>query len=244
MIALESVLPYGGTEEKDSQIRRMFDAIAGRYDRLNHILSLGIDRRWRRLAVDFFRPFHPETILDVASGTGDLAMLMSRRLKPAKVVGADISREMMAIGAAKAGKAGLSELVSFEYQDCLSLSYPDNTFDAVTCAFGVRNFMRLERGLAEMFRVLKPGGHVAILELSTPRYFPVKQLYRLYSYMMVSVAGGYLGLEKAAYNYLPASVKAMPQGREMTDLIARQGFTDARVSTFTLGVCSLYTATK
>ncbi|MDR3194529.1 MAG: bifunctional demethylmenaquinone methyltransferase/2-methoxy-6-polyprenyl-1,4-benzoquinol methylase UbiE [Tannerella sp.] len=244
MAGLEQVLPYGGTERKDIQVRRMFDVIAGRYDRLNHVLSLGIDRWWRRQAVDFLRPYHPARILDIASGTGDLAMLLCRRLKPDRVVGADISREMMAIGARKAGQNGLSSVLSFEYQDCMSLSYPDHSFDAVTAAFGVRNFLQLERGFSEMYRVLKPGGHIVVLELSTPAHFPVKQLYRLYCRVMVSIVGGYLGLEKAAYNYLPASVKAMPQGKEMLELIGKQGFTDTRTKRFTFGVCSLYTGKK
>jgi demethylmenaquinone methyltransferase/2-methoxy-6-polyprenyl-1,4-benzoquinol methylase len=244
VIALEHVLPYGGAEEKDVQVKRMFDTIAGRYDRLNHILSLGFDRQWRRRGVDFLRPYAPETILDIASGTGDLAMLMCRRLRPGRVICADISKKMMAIGSEKAAKAGFSDFVLFEYQNVMSLSYADQSFDAVTAAFGVRNFAHIEQGLAEMYRVLKPGGHVMILELSAPDYFPMKQLYRLYSKVMIASVGGWLGLEKAAYNYLPASVKVVPQGRKMTKLLSEQGFVEAGAKTFTFGVCSLYTGKK
>jgi demethylmenaquinone methyltransferase/2-methoxy-6-polyprenyl-1,4-benzoquinol methylase len=244
MAVVESVLPYGGTERKDVQISRMFDIMAGHYDRLNHILALGIDRRWRRKAVDFLRPYRPATILDIASGTGDLAMQMCRQLKPEKVTGADISCGMMALGVQKARAAGLSHMLTFEYGDCMALSYPNSSFDAVTAAFGIRNFLHLERGLSEMYRVLRPGGQIAVLELSTPAYFPVKQLYRLYSKVMTAALGRLMGLERAAYGYLPASVKAMPQGKEMVSLIKKQGFADAGVQTFTLGVCSLYTGTK
>lgn len=244
MTGVESVLPYGGTERKDRQIRRMFDTVAEHYDCLNHLLALGIDRRWRRKTVDILRPFHPEIILDIASGTGDLALLMCRHLQPKQVTGADISREMMAVGIRKARAAGLSNILTFEYQDCMALSCPDNSYDTVTVAFGIRNFLHLERGLSEIYRVLKPGGHIAILELSTPTCLPVKQLYRLYTGIMIAFAGGLLGLERAACNYLPVSIKAMPQGQEMVRLIKEQGFEDVNAQTFTLGICSLYTGMK
>ena len=244
MANVESVLPYGGTERKDRQIRRMFDSMAGRYDCLNHVLSLGIDRQWRRKTVEFLRPCQPSTILDIASGTGDLALLMCRHLQPKQITGVDISHAMMAVGIRKARAAGLSDTVTFEYQDCMALTCPDNSYDAVTVAFGIRNFLHLERGLSEMYRVLRPDGHIAILELSTPTYFPVKQLYRLYSGIMIALTGGLLGLEREACNYLPASVKAMPQGQEMVNLIRKQGFVDVSAQTFTLGICSLYTGMK
>jgi demethylmenaquinone methyltransferase/2-methoxy-6-polyprenyl-1,4-benzoquinol methylase len=244
MISLEGILPYDGAEEKGVQIERMFNTIAGKYDRLNHLLSLGFDRQWRRRGVDSLRPYHPETILDVASGTGDMAIWMCRRLNPKQVTGADISRNMMVIGAKKVLHAGFSDKASFEYQDCMSLSYADHSFDAVTVAFGVRNFARIEQGLSEMYRVLKPDGRVMILELSTPDRFPLKQLYQLYSKVVISFAGSLFSMEKAAYEYLPASVKAMPQGREMMELLSRQGFTGVQAKTFTWGVCSLYTGSK
>lgn len=240
----EQILPYNKDENKGEQVKRMFDSIAGKYDLLNHTLSLGIDKGWRRKGIAFLRPFHPQTILDIATGTGDLAISMYRTLKAQHITGADISEGMMEVGRRKVAKAGYSEHISFEQQDCTELTYPDNSFDAVTAAFGVRNFESIERGIAEMYRVLKPGGHLMILELSTPERFPMKQLYRLYSKIVIPNVGRFFSKEKAAYSYLPESIKVVPQGKVMTDLLGRQGFTEARVQTFTFGICSLYTGTK
>jgi demethylmenaquinone methyltransferase/2-methoxy-6-polyprenyl-1,4-benzoquinol methylase len=239
--AVESLLPYGGTVRKEVQVRQMFDAIASRYDLLNHIFSFGLDRLWRRAAIDFLRPYHPRTILDIASGTGDMALGMCRYLNPDRVIAADLSLEMMAIGARKAEKAGWSNRVSFEHQDCMALRYADCSFDAVTVAFGIRNFAHIEKGLAEMYRILNPDGHIVMLELSTPERFPVKQLYSLYSMTVIPFIGKYFGLEEAAYRYLPASIRRMPKGEQMLDLMAAQGFKNIRFKTFTFGVCSLYT---
>jgi len=240
----ENILPYHNSEQKDVQIEQMFDKIAGRYDRLNHILSLGFDYSWRRKCIDFFKPYAPKKILDIASGTGDLAILACKRLKPDQVIAADLSNEMMDVGRRKVKEAGFANCISFDYQNCMSLSYENDSFDGLTAAFGVRNFSQIRLGLAEMYRVLKPGGHLAILELSVPTYFPMKQLYHLYSKVMVSFIGGILGLEKAAYQYLPESIKVMPQGKEMVGLLIEQGFSEAKVKRFTLGVCSMYTAKK
>lgn len=240
----ENVLPYRSNEQKDVQIEQMFDKIAGRYDRLNHILSLGFDYSWRKKCIDFFKPYAPEKLLDIASGTGDLAILACKRLKPKQVIAADLSNEMMDVGRRKVQKEGLDNQISFEYENCMSLSYKNDSFDGVTVAFGVRNFSQIKQGLGEMYRVLKPGGHLAILELSVPTYFPMKQLYHIYSGIMVSFIGGILGLEKAAYQYLPESIKVMPQGKDMINLLTGQGFVDAKVKKFTLGVCSMYTAMK
>lgn len=242
-VEVERVLPYAGDEDKGTQVRRMFDSIAGRYDMLNRMLSLGMDRLWRRKTVDSLRPFSPQRILDVASGTGDLALLMCRRLQPQQIIAADLSEEMMAVGRRKATKAGYASRISFEHQDCMTLTYSDHSFDAITVAFGVRNFADLERGLSEMERVLRPDGQLRILELSTPEYFPMKQLYALYSRTIIPLVGSWFSLEKSAYRYLPASIRKMPQGREMVRLLERQGF-DVQVRTFTGGTCSLYSATK
>lgn len=151
---------------------------------------------------------------------------------------------MMEVGRRKVADAGYSEHITFEQQDCTALSYPDESFDAVTAAFGIRNFEDIEQGIAEMHRVLKPGGHLMILELSSPETFPMKQLYQLYSKTVIPFIGRLLSKEKAAYSYLPASIKVVPQGKVMTDLLARQGFADAHAHTFTFGICSLYTGTK
>lgn len=240
----EQILPYNDSEEKGTQVRRMFDSIAGAYDQLNHILSLGLDKGWRRKGIAFLQPFHPATILDIATGTGDLAISMQKRLKAFRIVGADISEGMMNVGRKKVADAGLSDHIVFEQQDCTALTYPDNSFDAVTAAFGVRNFENMEQGIAEMHRVMKPGGHLMILELSSPEHFPMKQLYSIYSKTIIPTIGRLFSKEKAAYSYLPASIKVVPQGKVMTDLLSRQGFSQAHARTFTFGICSLYTATK
>lgn len=240
----ENILPYNDKEQKGMQVRRMFDSIAETYDQLNHTLSFGFDKGWRRKGIAFLQPFSPQTILDIATGTGDLAISMYRTLKADRIIGADISEGMMEVGRRKVADAGYSEHITFEQQDCTALSYPDESFDAVTAAFGVRNFEDIEQGIAEMHRVLKPGGHLMILELSSPETFPMKQLYQLYSKTVIPFIGRLLSKEKAAYSYLPASIKVVPQGKVMTDLLARQGFADAHAHTFTFGICSLYTGTK
>ncbi len=240
----EQILPYNDEEHKSTQIGRMFNSIAGTYDVLNHTLSFGIDRIWRRKGIACLRPFSPQTILDIATGTGDLAIAMQKTLGADKIVGADISEGMMKVGREKVEKEGLSDHISFEKQDCLALTYPDNSFDAVTAAFGVRNFENIEKGIAEMHRVLKPDGHLMILELSTPEHFPMKQLYAIYSRTIIPFVGRLLSKEKAAYRYLPESIKVVPQGKVMENLLTRRGFKDAETRTLTFGICSLYTGTK
>ena len=212
----ETILPYNKEEQKGTQVKRMFDSIAETYDQLNHTLSFGIDKIWRRKGIAFLRPFSPKTILDIATGTGDLAISMYKKLRPDHIVGADISLGMMEVGRKKVAAAGYSEYISFEQQDCTALTY----------------------------RVLKPGGHIMILELSTPEHFPMRQLYQIYSKTVIPFIGRLLSKEKVAYNYLPASIKVVPQGKVMTDLLTRQGFKQARVRTFTFGICSLYTGSK
>lgn len=240
----EKILPYNKEEEKGTQVKRMFDSIAHKYDLLNHTLSLGFDKGWRRKGIARLRPFSPQSILDIATGTGDLAISMYKTLKPRHIIGADISEGMMDIGRKKVADAGYADHISFEYQDSMDLSYPDNTFDAVTAAFGIRNFEDIEKGIAEMYRVLKPGGHLMILELSTPESFPMKQLYTIYSKTVIPTLGRLFSKQKEAYNYLPASIKAFPQGKVMTGLLTHKGFENAQVHTFTFGICSLYTANK
>lgn len=240
----ENILPYNREEQKGTQVKRMFDTIAGTYDQLNHTLSFGFDKGWRRKGIAFLRPFRPESILDIATGTGDLAIQMYRVLQPDRIIGADISKGMMEVGRRKAAEAGYADHIAFELQDCTALTYPDRSFDAVTAAFGVRNFEDIEKGIAEMYRVLKPGGHVMILELSTPEHFPMKQLYRLYSRTVIPFIGWLFSKQKAAYRYLPASIRVVPQGKVMTSLLTRQGFAHAQVRTFTFGICSMYTGTK
>ena len=240
----EQILPYNNEEHKATQVKRMFDSIAGTYDQLNHTLSFGIDRMWRKKGIAYLRPFAPKSILDIATGTGDLAISMQRKLNADRIIGADISEGMMDVGRQKVAEAGLSEHISFEYQDCTALTYAEDSFDAVTAAFGVRNFEDIEQGIREMYRVLRPDGHVMILELSTPEHFPMKQLYSIYSKWVIPTIGRLFSKEQSAYSYLPASIKVVPQGKVMTDLLSRVGFSEVQARTLTFGICSLDTGTK
>ena len=205
MYEQERIKPYG-EGEKAQQVEQMFDNIAPTYDQLNHRLSWNIDRGWRRKAIQWLAPHHPQTLLDIATGTGDFAILAAEMLNPKKIVGADISEGMMEIGRQKVAQKGLSEVIQFQKEDCLALSYPDNSFDAVTAAFGIRNFAELEQGLREMYRVLKNGGHLSIVELTTPPKFPMKQLFRLYSHTILPIYGKLISKDESAYKYLTATI--------------------------------------
>lgn len=240
----EKIVPYNTGEHKGAQVERMFNSIAGKYDFLNHTLSLGFDKGWRRKGVRYLQPFAPSEILDIATGTGDLALYMFRRLKPRHITGADISEGMMDVARRKVAEAGYAGHITFDCQDCMRLTYADNSFDAVTAAFGIRNFEDIEQGIAEMYRVLKPGGHIMVLELSTPRHFPMKQLYSFYSKAVIPAVGRFFSKEKNAYHYLPESIKVVPQGQVMAELFTRVGFLEAKARTLTFGICSLYTGKK
>lgn len=222
----------------------MFDDIASRYDFLNHFMSMGIDVTWRKKALNLLKPLKPATILDVATGTGDLAIMAQRRLHPEKVTGIDISEGMLAIGREKVAKAGLSDKITLQQGDSETISFPDATFDAITAAFGVRNFENLEKGLSEMCRVLKPGGKAVILEFSNPTKTPVKQLYNFYFRYITPWIGKWIARNKAAYCYLPNSVKAFPQSQAMCDILHKVGFQAVTCKTLTFGICSIYCATR
>ena len=222
----------------------MFDRIAPTYDRLNHMLSLGIDRRWRRTAVDALGKFKPQQILDIATGTGDFAVLLANRIKPQHITGADISEGMMAIGREKVKEAGLQDTISFQYEDCLKLSFPDASFDAVTSAYGVRNFQDLEAGLREMHRVLRPGGHLLIVELTPPPRFPMKQLFWIYAHIVMPLLGRLISHDNSAYTYLPASMEAFPQAEQMESILKRAGFSEVQWCRFTFGISTMYLAEK
>jgi len=227
----------------------MFDKIAPSYDRLNHSLSLGIDRRWRRIAVDTLgKHFPPEggqgILLDIATGTGDFAMLCAERIKPQHIIGADISEGMMAVGREKVEKAGLQDTISFQREDCTNLSFPDGTFDAVTSAYGVRNFHDLDAGLREMLRVLRPGGHLLIVELTPPAHFPMKQLFGVYAHVVMPLLGRLISHDNSAYTYLPASMEAFPQAEQMEEILHKAGFTDVQWRRFTFGISTMYIAKK
>lgn len=240
----ETITPYGEGEAKGKQVERMFDSIAHSYDLLNHALSLGIDRRWRRAAIDSLRPYAPKRMLDVATGTGDFALLAARRLSPDSLLGIDLSEGMLAVGRDKVEKAGMSGIIRFRKEDCMSLSLEDDSFDALTVAYGIRNFEDLDRGLREMRRVLRPGGRLVIIELTAPRRFPMRQLFRFYSHVMMPALGRLVSRDRNAYTYLPATMEVFPQGEQMTEILSRAGFRDVHFRRFTFGLSTLYTAAK
>lgn len=240
----ESIKPYNKEGKKSELVEEMFDNIAPAYDKLNHTLSMGIDRCWRKKAIRTLRPFHPKRMMDVATGTGDFAILACRELQPDSLTGIDISEGMMNVGREKVKQARLSDKITFAREDCTCLSFADGSFDAVTVAFGIRNFEGLDKGLSEMCRVLTPGGHLVILELSTPDRFPMKQLFGIYSKVVIPLIGKCISKDNSAYTYLPQSIRAFPQGEVMQEVIRKAGFSEVRFKRLTFETCTLYTATK
>ena len=239
----ETITPYR-SGSKAEQVEAMFDNIAPTYDTLNHRLSWNIDRYWRRKAIKALLPHRPQSVLDVATGTGDFAILAAQMLKPRLLVGADISEGMMAVGREKVLRRGLHGVITFAREDCLHLSYADGTFDAVTAAFGIRNFADLDRGLSEMCRVLKEGGHLSIVELTTPVAFPMKQLFRAYSHTVLPVCGRLVSRDRQAYGYLTRTIETFPQGERMAGILRGAGFREASFERLTFGICTLYLAEK
>lgn len=243
MYKQEEIKPYNDGE-KACQVEQMFDNIAPTYDKLNHRLSWDIDRRWRRKAIDMLAPYSPKTMLDIATGTGDFAILAAQLLHPDQIIGVDISEGMMKIGRKKVETAGLSDIISFTKENCLSLSYQDETFDAVTAAFGIRNFANLDRGLSEMCRVLRKGGHLSIVELTSPVSFPMKQLFHVYSHTVLPAYGQIISKDTSAYLYLTKTIEAFPQGEQMEGILKKAGFSKASFKRLTFGICTMYFATK
>lgn len=244
MYEQEKVKPYQGDKEKGKLVEEMFDYIAPAYDKLNHRLSWNIDKSWRNQAIQALQPYHPQVMLDIATGTGDFAILAAKMLKPQKLIGADISEGMMKIGKQKVAEQKLDHVISFMKEDCMNLSFADNTFDAITAAFGIRNFEHLDKGLSEMHRVLKKGGHLSIVELTTPVTFPMRQLFKIYSHTFLPFYGKLVSKDKSAYNYLTASIEAFPQGEKMMEIFKKAGFDDMRFKRLTFGICTMYIATK
>lgn len=240
----EKIKPYGKQGDKGQLVEEMFDNIAPTYDALNHRLSWDIDKGWRRKAIGLLAPFHPQSILDIATGTGDFAILAAQMLCPEKLIGADISEGMMNIGKEKVKKLGLDNIVSFKKEDCMAMSFEDNTFDAVTAAFGIRNFQDLDKGLKEMCRVLRKGGHLSIAELTTPVSFPMKQLFHIYSHTILPVYGKLISKDNSAYSYLTATIEAFPQGEKMMEILRKAGFSKVSFKRLTFGICTLYFAEK
>ena len=238
------ITPYSKDKtSKKEQVAKMFDAIAGRYDFLNHFLSLGIDIVWRKIAVREIAKVNPKMILDIATGTGDLAIEASR-LNPSQVIGVDISNNMLDVGREKMKKKSLDKLIDMQYGDSENLSFKDNTFDAVTAGFGVRNFENLDKGLSEMCRVMKVGGKLAILEPAEPKIFPFKQLYGLYFKVILPLLGKLFSKDNSAYNYLPESVAAFPSRDAFIQELEKAGFKEPKYKSLTFGIAALYTATK
>lgn len=240
----EEINPYQQGEGKAKQVEEMFDNIAPTYDKLNHRLSWDIDRLWRKKAIRQLALYKPQTMLDIATGTGDFAILAAEMLHPQKLIGADISEGMMEVGRQKVAQKGLQDIISFAKEDCLALSYADKSFDAVTAAFGIRNFADLDKGLKEMCRVLKKGGHLTIIELTTPVTFPMKQLFKIYSHSVLPVYGRLISKDTSAYSYLTKTIEAFPQGEQMMEILRDAGFAEATFKRLTFGICTMYIATK
>jgi demethylmenaquinone methyltransferase/2-methoxy-6-polyprenyl-1,4-benzoquinol methylase len=238
------VTPYNDQDRtKKEQVEQMFDHIAPTYDFLNHFLSAGIDRRWRKKAVDSIASISPRYILDLATGTGDFAV-EALRLRPSKVIGGDISDLMMDVGRAKAKKLQASDILEFQRVDSENMPFEDNKFDAITVGFGVRNFEHLEIGLREMHRVLRPGGRVAILEVSQPKKFPMRALYGIYFNYILPLVGRIFSSDIRAYTYLPESVRVFPEGDDFVAILNKVGFRDIRYQPLTFGICAFYTCEK
>ena len=239
-----TVTPYGSGAGKKAEVERMFDKIAPKYDLLNRVLSLGIDVSWRKTALGYLKDTRPSDLLDVATGTADVAIMAAKMLKPQRIVGIDIANQMLDIGRVKIRQAGLESVVTLETGDSENLRFSDASFDAVTVAFGVRNFENLEAGLSEMLRVLRPGGRVVILEFSKPGLFPFKQLYNAYFKYVLPLIGRLTSRDMRAYTYLFESVQAFPEGDDFLKILSKTGYQHPQCERLTLGICSVYTAVK
>lgn len=239
-----TVTPYGDNNRtKKEQVEEMFDNIAHRYDFLNRLLSLGIDISWRRKAVNYIGEIKPQHILDVATGTGDFAF-EALRLNPQKIVGYDLSEGMLSYGRQKSAKMGKEQIVEFIKGDSERMPFADNSFDAITVGFGVRNFEHLQAGLKEMYRVVKPGGRVAVLEISQPPNAIIRQLYGLYFHHIVPWVGRLFSKDVRAYTYLPESVSVFPEGPEFVKILEANGFKQVKWKPLTFGTCAFYTMEK
>jgi demethylmenaquinone methyltransferase / 2-methoxy-6-polyprenyl-1,4-benzoquinol methylase len=237
-------LPYRQMDEsKKEQVRLMFNNIAGKYDFLNHLLSFGTDRYWRKQAILELENWHPKSILDIATGTGDFA-IAAMRCKPERISGVDISEEMIDIAIRKVAARGLDGVIGFQLADAEALPFVENSFDAVTVAFGVRNFEHPEKGLAEILRVLKPGGHLVILEFTTPGHGLFKYLFPFYFRFVLPLVGRLVSKDPSAYTYLPDSVSKFPGGEKFKALLQICKFVDAEYKSLTMGIAGLYLARK
>ncbi len=238
------VKPYNKSDKtKKEEVAEMFDNISERYDFLNHFLSLGIDKLWRKRAVKLLKPLKPKRIIDLATGTGDFA-IAALKLNPEKIVGVDISDGMLEKGRIKMKKRGVEQTVEMINGDSEDLPFEDNYFDALTVGFGVRNYENLEKGLAEMLRVIRPGGMAVILEFSKPKKFPVKQLFNFYSKRIIPILGKSISKDDAAYAYLPESVEAFPEGKDFLDILEKVGYKNVKAKPVSGGIATIYTGLK
>jgi demethylmenaquinone methyltransferase/2-methoxy-6-polyprenyl-1,4-benzoquinol methylase len=240
---MQTITPYKTDESKKEQVRFMFNNIAGTYDKLNRIISLGIDQRWRKRAIAILSKEKPTAILDVATGTADFA-LAAVQLPHAHVTGVDIAEDMLTIGRGKVKSKGLEERIELICADSENLPFEDNKFDATIVSFGVRNFEHLEKGLAEIRRVIKPGALLVVLEGSTPQHQPMKFFYKLYVTQLLPRIGRLISKDKSAYQYLPDSIKAFPCGNDFTAILDRVGFKNTYYEEQTFGVCTIYVGRK
>ncbi len=229
---------------KKEQVADMFNNIAGKYDFLNHILSMGIDKGWRKKAIKSIAIVNPKNILDVATGTGDLAIAAAMQIEGSNIIGIDIAAQMLEVGKGKIAAKNITDRIQMRVADSESLPFEDKQFDAVTCAYGVRNFEHLEKGLVEMSRVISIGGRVAILEFSKPKGFPVKQVFAVYFKYILPLFGKLVSKHSTAYTYLPESVMAFPEGQDFCNILNNCGFKNAIARPLTFGITTLYTAEK
>lgn len=242
---MEEVKPYSKDGEKKEQVAEMFNNISHSYDFLNHFFSLGIDVLWRKKAIRILKKENPQTVLDVATGTADFALeAMRMNLGAKSITGVDISEGMLEVGRKKIAARGFSDVVQLRYGDSENLPFVDNSYDAFTVAFGVRNFQNLERGLTEMLRVLKPGALGVILEFSQPKRFPVKQLFSFYFRYVMPTIGKIVSKDSRAYTYLPESVQSFPSGEKFIEVMKKSGYRDCKCIPLSGGIASIYLGRK
>lgn len=239
-----AVKPYNQHEEKTAQLSRMFNTISGQYDKFNDIMTWGLARAWRKSALTSLRKYNPKEILDIAAGTADMCIKSFQYLQPEHVVGVDISAQMLEVGKVKVANVGLSEKIQLQVEDCSTLSFADESFDAATIAFGIRNFEKLNESLQQIHRVLKPQGHLLILEMNEPQKGLLFKGYQLYTKVFVRMTAKYLSTDKVAYDYLTASMHAFPSGDKLIGILCQNGFKLSKYRKFAFGVCSMYLVEK
>ena len=236
--------PYNSQKTKKEEVQQMFDNIAPTYDKLNHILSLSIDKMWRRHVVRKVRRMKPEKIMDLATGTGDLAIKMAKAMPKAKIMGVDLSEKMLAVAAEKVRRKGLDDHIALYQGDAENLDVTDGVLDVVTVAFGVRNFGNLEQGLSEIMRSLRSGGHIVVLEFSTPRNWLVRKCYQFYSNHVMKPVGGMVSKDRKAYDYLPDSIVEFPDRERFLEIMHRTGFVECRSFSQSFGIAQIYIGKK